>query len=467
MLKSRANLGYLGHSFQIQLINQLIVDEKFAMSIIDILDPTYFDSEYLRLILAEIKNYHETYQTIPLISTIEQIVSQKITKEITKEYVIETLQEIKNTEQKDCLFVQDTTIKFCKQQELKKATKKIEKILETGDFERYEECVDIMKRAVSVGEHKDNGINLFDNIMDVLSDDFRNPIPTGIKGLDNLMEGGLAKGELGVILAPFGVGKTTLITRLAHTAWELNYNVVQIFFEDNTKVIQKKHTTCMTGIALNDLNGRASEVEEMINKKQSERSNHLILKKFKSSTTTMQQIEQYLRKLISDGIRPDIILLDYIDCVVTSRQYKDEYSGEGDIMRAFETMISELNVVGWTAVQGNRSSIGADIVDSNMIGGSIKKGQIGHFILSVARTIPQKEDNLATMAILKSRFGKDGVVFEDIRFDNGLLYIDTTETSTASILQMGKFKDKSSQDRVNNALDKVNRAKNSLKNKIQ
>ena len=50
MLKSRANLGYLGHSFQIQLINQLIVDEKFAMSIIDILDPTYFDSEYLRLI---------------------------------------------------------------------------------------------------------------------------------------------------------------------------------------------------------------------------------------------------------------------------------------------------------------------------------------------------------------------------------------------------------------------------------
>ena len=467
MSKSRANLGYLGHSFQIQLLNQLIVDEKFALSIIDILDPTYFDSEYLRLICAEIKDYHEKYQTIPLISTIEQIASQKITKDITREYVIENLQEIKDTDQKDCLFVQDTAIKFCKQQELKKANKKIEKILEIGDFEKYEECVEIMKKAVSVGEHKDTGIEIFDGIEDVLADDFRSPIPTGITGLDNLMDGGLSKGELGVILAPFGVGKTTLITRFAHTAWDLGHNVVQIFFEDNPKVIQRKHTTCITNIALNDLNAHKDKVMEMVNKKKGERENHLILKKFRSANTTMQEVEQYLRKLISDGIRPDIILLDYIDCIVTKRQYSDEYAGEGDIMRSFETMISELNVVGWTAVQGNRSSIGADIVDSNMIGGSIKKGQIGHFILSVARTIPQKEDNLATMAILKSRFGKDGVVFEDIRFDNGLLHIDTTETSTTSILQMGKFKDKSSQERVTNALAKVNNAKNSLKNKIQ
>ena len=83
-------------------------------------------------------------------------------------------------------------------------------------------------------------------------------------------------------------------------------------------------------------------------------------------------------------------------------------------MRQFETMIAELDVVGWTAVQGNRSSINADVVDSGMIGGSIKKGQIGHFILSIAKSLQQKEDGLATMAILKSRFGKDGMIFQDI-----------------------------------------------------
>ena len=31
------------------------------------------------------------------------------------------------------------------------------------------------------------------------------------------------------------------------------------------------------------------------------------------------------------------------------------------------------------------------------------------------------------MAILKSRFGKDGIIFEDIVFDNGRIKIDMTE----------------------------------------
>ena len=468
MSKQKSSLGYLGQNFQLQLINQLIVDEKFATTIVDILDPTYFDSEYLRLISAEIKNYYEKYRTIPMISTLEQIVNQTISKDITKEYVLETLQEIKNIQQKDCLYVQDTAIRFCKQQELKKANKKIEKILESGDFERYEECVEIMKKAVSVGTHKDTGIGVIDGIEDVLSDDFRRPIQTGITGLDNLMDGGLSKGELGVIIAPFGVGKSTMITKFANTAYNLGYNVVQIFFEDNPKVIQRKHFTCWTGIPLNDLSANKDKVSQMVREIVGNKTNHLLLKKFSSSGTNIPQIEQYLKKLISDGIRPDIVLLDYIDCVVPTRHYDDEYSGEGDVMRQFETMIAELDLVGWTAVQGNRSSINAEIVDSSMIGGSIKKGQIGHFILSIAKNLQQKEDGLATMAILKSRFGKDGIVFQDIVFDNSKLVIDTTQTSNVNLLDMGKFTEKRNQERVMKALDSAEKNKNNyLKNKIQ
>jgi hypothetical protein len=64
------------------------------------------------------------------------------------------------------------------------------------------------------------------------------------------------------------------------------------------------------------------------------------------------------------------------------------------------------------------------------MGGSIKKAQIGHFIMSVARTLPQKESGRATIAVLKSRFGRDGVVFEDCTFDNGKVYIDTETSQT-------------------------------------
>ena len=59
--------------------------------------------------------------------------------------------------------------------------------------------------------------------------------------------------------------------------------------------------------------------------------------------------------------------------------------------------------------------------------GNIKKAQIGHFIVSVAKSLKQKELGLGTMAILKSRFGRDGLIFKDCVFDNGRMIIDTTD----------------------------------------
>lgn len=433
--KKGLNLGYLGHTFQIKLLKQIIEDYKFSENIISIVDPNYFDNEYMRLIVASIKDYYEEYDTIPTYSTIRDNINIGIKREIPRESAIELLREIQSTDNKDCLHIQDTSIKFCKQQELKKATQKIQKILDSGDFDRYQECEEMIKQAISVGTDKDEGIDVFHKIEDVLEDDFRSPIGTGLTSIDNLMGGGLAKGELGVILAAFGVGKTTLMTRLANNAYLEGKNVVQIFFEDNPKVIQRKHVTCFTGIDLNELNTRRDEVKQLL-PKYKEKGN-LILKKMPSDGTTIPHIKQYLRKLISSGIKPDIIFLDYIDCVQPSKKFENEYSGEGNVMRQFETMISELDIAGWTAIQGNRSSIGAELVEANMIGGSIKKGQIGHFILSVGKTLEQKQDGTANVAILKSRFGPDGVVFENIIFNNGNLVIDCSNSLDVSFLQHG------------------------------
>ena len=447
------NLGYLGYSFQIRLVKQLIEDLKFSEEIMDIVDPKYFDNEYLRLLIASLKDYYEKYETIPTYDTLFQIIKVDIKREIARESALEMIKEVKNSDNKDCLHIQEVAIKFCKQQELKKATQKIQKILDSGDFDRYEDCEEILKEALLVGTEKDNGIDVFHAIDEVLCEDFRNPIPTGMVGLDNLMEGGLAKGELGVVLAPFGVGKTTLITKMANTAYNLGYSVVQIFFEDNPKVIQRKHITCWTEIPLNDLTENKEKVKKSLEKFKSKEGN-LILKKMPSDGTTIPKIKQYLRKLTSNGNKPDIVFVDYMDCVIPSKQFKDEWQGEGNVMRQFETMISELSIVGWTAIQGNRSSIGANVVEADMIGGSIKKGQIGHFILSVAKTLEQKEEGRATLAILKSRFGKDGIIFEDILFDNSTLQIDTAISSDVSFLDFEKGENRKKSALVIDAIKK-------------
>ena len=448
-----SNLGYLGHTFQVKLLKQIIEDHKFSESIISIVNPNYFENEYMRIVVSGIKNYNEKYDTIPTYNTISNIIKTEVKREIPRESAIELLKEVESTDSKDCLHTQEIAIKFCKQQELKKATQKIQKILDTGDFDRYEECEEIVKQAILVGSNRDEGIDVFHKIEDVLEDDFRDPIPTGLVGIDNYMGGGLSKGELGVILAAFGVGKTTLMTRMANSAYLNNKNVVQIFFEDNPKVIQRKHITCFTGIELNSLQTRRDEVKKLLPKFESMGGN-LILKKMPSDGTTIPHIKQYLKKLISSGLKPDIIFLDYIDCVVPTKSFDNEYSGEGNVMRQFETMLTELDIAGWTAVQGNRSAIGADLVEAHMMGGSIKKGQIGHFIMSVAKTLDQKEDGTATLAILKSRFGKDGVTFPDILFDNGTLNIDTSQSSGITFVENKEVTKRKDQTFIEKAIEK-------------
>ena len=207
---------------------------------------------------------------------------------------------------------------------------------------------------------------------------------------------------------------------------------------------------------LNELTENRKKKKKIIPKFKSKEGN-LILKKMPSDGTTIPKIKQYLKKLTSNGNKPDIVFIDYMDCVSPTRQFKDEWSGEGNVMRQFETMITELDVVGWTAIQGNRSSIGANVVEADMIGGSIKKGQIGHFILSVAKTLEQKEEGRATLAILKSRFGKDGIIFEDILFDNGTLKIDTDVSSDVSFLDFEKGEEKKKSNLVIEAMKKKKR----------
>ena len=431
-MAKNVTLGYLGYKFQSELINQILhpANKKFSDRIIDIVHAKYFDNEYFRLIVAQIKDYYEKYEKIPALDTLETIFKMEIKDKVTQDYVFEMLKEINEMKVQDWEFVQNKALNFCRQQELKKANEKITKIVDNGEFDNYETCAEILREALTVGSEKDDGTSITDNIESVLEKDFRHPIPTGINGIDNLTDGGLSRGELGVILAPYGVGKTTILTKIANTAYNQGYNVLQVVFEDMPDVIKRKHLACWSGIDLNELADRKEEVLNKHKEVTSNRTNDLRIRKFSSEGVTMHTIKSFIRHEISSGFKPDLIVLDYIDCVESTKHYADEWSGEGNVMRGFESMLSEFGLVGWTAVQGNRSSISADVVTGDQMGGSIKKAQIGHFIISIARTLPQKESGRATIAVLKSRFGKDGVLFEDCTFDNGKVHIDTETSQT-------------------------------------
>jgi hypothetical protein len=133
----------------------------------------------------------------------------------------------------------------------------------------------------------------------------------------------------------------------------------------------------------------------------------------------------------SDGIKVDLLVLDYVDCISSDKSTNgEEWKGEGSVMRRLESMTGEFEMAIWTATQGNRESISSEVVTGDQMGGSIKKAQIAHVILSIGKTLEQKEHNLATLTLLKSRIGKDGVVFQNCKFNNEFLEIDTESQNT-------------------------------------
>ena len=450
-MNDNKNFGYLGHTFQLKLLNLIITDNKFFKVIIDAILAKYFDNQYFKLVMQLIKEYYEKYETSPSFDALDQLTRIEISSEMARKNIFDMLKEIKKASFEDHLFVKEKSIKFCKQQELKKAIRKVENIMEKGDFESYDKCEEYIRDAITIGDSDTGSFEIFTELDKLLEEDYRHPLPTGVEGLDNILNGGLAKGEIGVILAPTGVGKTTMLTRFANTAFNMGYNVLQIFFEDNPKIIQRKHFTCWTGIINDELSNHKETILEKADEMK-KTGGKLILKKLPSDQMTMLQIKNQVRKITSEGIKLDMVLIDYIDCVLADRHFDDEWKGEGSTMRKFESMCSELNLVGWTATQGNRTSISSEVVTTDMMGGSIKKAQVGHVIISVAKTLQQKELGLATIAIVKSRLGKDGIIFENCKFDNATLEIDTEATQT--FLGFEEEKTQRNRERVSQALQR-------------
>ena len=394
------NFGYLGFSFQQSLIKAIIEDKKYGETIIDVLESKFFDNSSFKFIMENTKELYKAYNKIPDYNTLAQkIMAEGGNKDSSKVHV-DTLEAIKNNESQ-IEYVKDTALNFCKQQNLKRELKNVQSIIESGEFEAYNKI------------------------------DFRHPLPTGIVGIDNLLKGGLGIGELGVVLAPTGTGKTTLLTKFANTAYNLGYNVVQIFFEDNPGNIKRKHYTIWSEIAPDQQPEFKDMVKEKVEEAQTRSKGSLKLLKLASDNVTVSEIKNKIRKMNSDGIKVDLLVLDYVDCISSDKSTNgEEWKGEGSVMRSLESMTGEFGMAIWTATQGNRESISSEVVTGDQMGGSIKKAQIAHVIISIGKTLEQKEHNLATLTLLKSRIGKDGVVFQNCKFNNEFLIIDTESQNT-------------------------------------
>jgi len=194
-----------GHSFQIKIIASLMINSQFLSQIYDILDEKHFDSDSLRWIVERCKKYFIDYKK-PITLDAFKVEVGDIDNDVLKTTVLEHLKEIfRFLTAPDLEFIQDKALDFFKNQALKGAILQSVDILErSSDFDQIKTLID---DAMKAGTERDVGHEYINDIEDRYSETARSTVETGWPVIDELMQGGLGHGELGVVVAPAGIGK--------------------------------------------------------------------------------------------------------------------------------------------------------------------------------------------------------------------------------------------------------------------
>lgn len=460
-IKKDADLGFLGETYQYKLVHEFMADKDFFCSLHGAIEQNKFTDPLLRVFVGILKEYYEETDIHPSYDMMEVLLRDKAYNDIQRQEYIALVEKVKETPSDGAEYVQNRAKSFFKQQRILLLTSQIQKLIGNGQTDKCEEVINILNEAINIGEPNDMGSGVFDDIGDTLSDDYRKPIPTGIDAIDETLEGGLGKQELGVIIGPSSFGKTSMTTAIAGHAASCGFKVLQIVFEDREKQIKRKHIARITNIESKDLS--KDSYITMVKEQVSHYREHyplldknLRIVKFQSGEKTALDIERYIKKQINSGFRPDMVIVDYFECLEHVGDAKDEWGREGKTMRKFEAMAGELDIAMWIPLQGTKDSVNAELVTMDKAGGSFKKIQVAHIVMSIARTIEDIEDNKATIAILKNRAGKAGKVFDGVEFNNGTCRISCDNVSVVdSLSQWDKEKQVKKQNFAENLAKKV------------
>lgn len=449
----KTSLGYLGEDFQYKLVHAFLEDKEFFKDLYEITDQNMFTNPNLKTCVGIMKEYFEKHESVPSYETIGIVLREKISNPLDLEVYFGELGRLKDTPFDDLDLIKELGTRFFRQQNIVKTANQILKIASNGvDEDKCAKYVELMSEALSKGTHSNYGANVTDNLEETLSADYRQTIKTGIDVFDTVLEGGIGKGELGLIVGPTSFGKTSMTTAMASfAAIEENKKVLQIFFEDTEKQIRRKHIARFVtkygdkkekgeDIEVEARNLSKEEFHDYVcdvlkregNKEKYDRlRQNLRLLRLPSGEITAEGIKRMIKKLIMTGFTPDVVIIDYFECLNHDcfANIGNDYEKEGKSMRKFEAMAGELNIALWIPSQGTKDSVNAELVTMDKIGGSAKKSQIAHIILSIARTTDDIASNKATIAVLKNRAGQSGRIFEGANFNNGTCIIKADENS--------------------------------------
>lgn len=400
-----------GTKFQENLIHLIFEDRSFSDQIREVFDAEFLELKYLRIFVEHVFTYRDRYGKHPTLDTMTAVLRTELDKysEVIQKQVRDYFVRITSgTVVSDADYIKKVSLDFCRKQKLKTALiESAELINDASKGASYDDVRKKIDTALKLGTSNDFGYDYmldFDRRFEIKA---RHPVTTGWKAFDAITRGGLGAGELGVVIAPTGVGKSMALAHLGAEAVKAGKTVVHYTLELADTVVASRYDSCITGIPLSDLFHRKEEVYEAIK----DMPGKLIVKEYPTKFATTATLKNHLERLVLRDTKPDMVIVDYGDLlspISRGREKRNELESIYEEMRGL-AQIYDCPV--WTASQTNRTGINAEVITMESISEAFNKCFVADFIFTISRTVEDKATNEGRVFVAKNRNGPDGIVF--------------------------------------------------------
>lgn len=396
------NLAKYGSSFQAKVLANLLSSQEFLQQSLDVLNPKFFETDAGQWIVERTIDYYNDYKTIPTLEVFK-IELEKQKDDVLKIAVKEQLRAAyQKKSDEDLEYVRDSFLDFAKNQALKSAIIKSVDLLQMG---RYSDIKTLVDTALKSGQPRNIGHDWKKDIELRLAGQSRNTVATGWDAIDILTGGGLAAGELGVIAAPSGIGKSWALATIGANAARNGKRVIYYTLELNENYVGLRFDTIFTGIEPNNVPDNADTVRLTVDSIPGE----IIIKYYPASAITVHTLRAHLDNLTASKMKPDLVIIDYADLMRSSDRVEARHQELGEIYKEIRGMSGEIGVPVWTASQTQRSSIQDDIIEADKIASSYEKIMNADLVISLSRKLEDKANHTGRAHVMKNRFGADGV----------------------------------------------------------
>ena len=302
---------------------------------------------------------------------------------------------------------------------MKAAILKSVELLQEGKFEEIQKTIE---DSLKISTEQDMGHDYFDSFKSRQQVDSRITVPTGFPLLDanEVLDGGLANGELGAVMAPTGGGKSFFLVNLGFGALAAGKNVIHYTFELSETHVGNRYDSRITGVPTKELRSRMVEAE---NKLARFMGGQLFIKEYPPKVATINTIKFHMGRLLSNGFNPDLIIIDYGDLMRSRRGYDQKRFELESIFEDLRALSMEMKLPIWTATQSNREGFNDDIITIDKVGEAINKAMVVDFF----GTFSQRKFHIG-----KNRMGQANVNY-NIDMDPARAFIDLNENVTGGI----------------------------------